>query len=53
MPGADRPAERIAVIVDVLAPDARAVSTDEVVRHADLIVLAVPTTAFESSRAIC
>src|ERR1700738_3027019 len=40
------PAERIAVIVDVLAPGARAVTTDEVVRHADLIVLAVPTHRF-------
>ncbi len=36
------PAERIALIVEVLAPGARAVSTDEVVRHADLIMLAVP-----------
>ena len=40
------PADRIALIVDVLAPGARAVSTDEVVRHADLIVLAVPTHRF-------
>jgi len=40
------PAERIAVIVDVLAPGAHAVSTAEVVRHADLIVLAVPTHRF-------
>ena len=39
-------AERIALTVDVLAPGARAVSTDEVVRHADLIVLAVPTHRF-------
>jgi predicted dinucleotide-binding enzyme len=39
-------AERIALIVDVLAPGARAVSTDGVVRHADLIVLAVPTHRF-------
>jgi 8-hydroxy-5-deazaflavin:NADPH oxidoreductase len=39
-------AERIALIVDVLAPGARPVSTDEVVRHADLIVLAVPTHRF-------
>jgi predicted dinucleotide-binding enzyme len=36
------PAERIELIVDVLAPGARAVSTDEVVRSADLIVLAIP-----------
>jgi predicted dinucleotide-binding enzyme len=39
-------AERIALIVDVLAPGARPVSTDEVVRHADLIVLAVPMHRF-------
>ena len=30
-------AERIALIVEVLAPGARAVTTDEVVDHADLI----------------
>jgi len=40
------PAERIALTVKVLVPGARAVSTDEVVRHADLIVLAVPTHRF-------
>jgi 8-hydroxy-5-deazaflavin:NADPH oxidoreductase len=40
------PAERIALIVDVLAPSARAVSTDDVVRYADLIVLAVPMHRF-------
>jgi 8-hydroxy-5-deazaflavin:NADPH oxidoreductase len=40
------PAEDIALTVDVLAPGARAVTTDEVVRHADLIVLAVPTHRF-------
>jgi predicted dinucleotide-binding enzyme len=40
------PAERIAVIVDVLAPGARAVTTDELVRHADVIVLAVPAHRF-------
>jgi predicted dinucleotide-binding enzyme len=40
------PAERIELIVDVLAPGARAVSTDEVVRSADLIVLAVPMHRF-------
>src|SRR5258708_18659444 len=39
-------AERIALTVDVLATGARAVTTDEVVRHADLIVLAVPTHRF-------
>jgi 8-hydroxy-5-deazaflavin:NADPH oxidoreductase len=36
------PAERIALIVDVLAPGARADSTNNVVGYADLIVLAVP-----------
>jgi predicted dinucleotide-binding enzyme len=39
-------AERIALIVDVLAPGARAASTGEVVRHADLVVLAVPMHRF-------
>jgi 8-hydroxy-5-deazaflavin:NADPH oxidoreductase len=40
------PAERIALIVDVLAPGARAVTTDEVVRVADLVILAVPMHRF-------
>jgi predicted dinucleotide-binding enzyme len=35
-------AERIELIVDVLAPGAHAVTTDQVVRHAALIVLALP-----------
>src|SRR6185436_19585875 len=39
-------ADRIALVVDVLAPGARAVSTDEVIRHADIILLAVPTHRF-------
>jgi 8-hydroxy-5-deazaflavin:NADPH oxidoreductase len=39
-------ADRIALIVEVLAPGARPLSTDEVVRHADLIVLAVPMHRF-------
>ena len=39
-------ADRIALIVEVLAPGARPVSTEEVVRHADLIVLAVPMHRF-------
>jgi 8-hydroxy-5-deazaflavin:NADPH oxidoreductase len=39
-------AEDIALTVDVLAPGARAVTTNEVVRHADIIVLAVPTHRF-------
>jgi 8-hydroxy-5-deazaflavin:NADPH oxidoreductase len=39
-------AEDIALTVDVLAPGARAATTDEVVRHADIIILAVPTHRF-------
>ena len=39
-------AERIALIVDVLAPGARAASTDDVVRFSDLIVLAIPMHRF-------
>jgi 8-hydroxy-5-deazaflavin:NADPH oxidoreductase len=39
-------AEDIALTVDVLAPGARAVTTEEVVRHADIVVLAVPTHRF-------
>src|SRR5438270_6642569 len=39
-------AERIALIVEVLAPGAQAVTTDEVVDHADIIVLAVPMHRF-------
>jgi Predicted dinucleotide-binding enzymes len=40
------PAADIALTVDVLAPGARATTTDEVARHADVIVLAVPTHRF-------
>jgi 8-hydroxy-5-deazaflavin:NADPH oxidoreductase len=40
------PADDIALTVDVLAAGARAATTDEVVRHADIIVLAVPTHRF-------
>jgi predicted dinucleotide-binding enzyme len=40
------PAEDIALTVDVLAPGAHAATTDEVVRRADVIVLAVPTHRF-------
>jgi predicted dinucleotide-binding enzyme len=40
------PADDIALTLDVLAPGARATTTAEVVRHADIIVLAVPTHRF-------
>jgi 8-hydroxy-5-deazaflavin:NADPH oxidoreductase len=40
------PADDIALTVDVLAPGARATTTAEVVRHADIIILAVPTHRF-------
>ena len=43
-------AERIALIVDVLAPGARAASTDDVVRFSDLIVLAIPMHRFRELR---
>jgi 8-hydroxy-5-deazaflavin:NADPH oxidoreductase len=39
-------AQDIALTVDVLAPGARAVVTEQVVRGADIIVLAVPTHRF-------
>ena len=39
-------ADRIELIVEVLAPGAHAVTTEEVARHADLIVLAVPMHRF-------
>ena len=38
--------ERIQLIVEVLAPGARAATTDDVVRHATLIILAVPMHRF-------
>jgi predicted dinucleotide-binding enzyme len=44
------PAERIELIVDVLAPGARALSTDEVVRYAGLVVLAIPMHRFQELR---
>jgi predicted dinucleotide-binding enzyme len=39
-------AERIELIVEVLAPGARALTTDEVVRYAGLVVLAIPMHRF-------
>jgi len=44
------PADRIELIVEVLAPSARALSTDEVVRYAGLIVLAIPMHRFRELR---
>ena len=44
------PAERIDLVVEVLAPGARALSTDEVVSSADLIVLAIPMHRFRELR---
>jgi 8-hydroxy-5-deazaflavin:NADPH oxidoreductase len=43
-------AERIELIVEVLAPGARALTTDEVVRNAGLIVLAIPIHRFRGLR---
>jgi predicted dinucleotide-binding enzyme len=40
------PPDTIALTVDVLAPGARTATTEEVVNHADIIVLAVPTHRF-------
>ena len=40
------PADDIELTVDVLAPGARASTTDEVVRHADIVILAVPMHRF-------
>jgi predicted dinucleotide-binding enzyme len=47
MSGSGEPQE-IELTIDVLAPGARAATTDEVVRDADIIVLAVPTHRFRS-----
>jgi hypothetical protein len=41
-------ADRIELIVKVLAPGARAVTTGDVARHADLIILAVPMHRFRT-----
>jgi 8-hydroxy-5-deazaflavin:NADPH oxidoreductase len=42
--------ERIELIVEVLAPGAHAMTTDDVVHYADLIVLAVPMHRFRGLR---
>ncbi|HEX7265595.1 MAG TPA: NAD(P)-binding domain-containing protein [Candidatus Dormibacteraeota bacterium] len=44
------PAEWIELIVEVLAPGAHALSTDEVVRFADVVVLAIPMHRFPELR---
>jgi predicted dinucleotide-binding enzyme len=44
------PADRIELIVEVLAPGARALSTDEVVKYAGIIVLAIPMHRFRDLR---
>jgi 8-hydroxy-5-deazaflavin:NADPH oxidoreductase len=44
------PTERIELIVEVLAAGARALTTEEVVRHAGLIVLAIPLHRFPEFR---
>ena len=47
--------ERIELIVEVLAPGARAVTTNDVVRYAPIVVLAVPMHRFRgpSKRSVC
>ena len=44
------PADNIALTIDVLASGAHAATTDDVVGHADVIVLAVPTHRFRELR---
>jgi predicted dinucleotide-binding enzyme len=44
------PADNIALTIDVLAPGAHAATTDEVVAHAGVIILAVPTHRFRDLR---
>jgi predicted dinucleotide-binding enzyme len=43
-------ADRIELIVEVLAPGARALTTDEVAGYSDLIVLAIPLHSFRELR---
>jgi predicted dinucleotide-binding enzyme len=45
------PSDNIELAVKILAPGARAATTDEVVRHADVIVLAVPSHRFRELQA--
>ena len=40
------PAEDMALMIEIIVPGARAVSLDEAVAHADLVVLAVPSFRF-------
>src|SRR5437879_4294941 len=44
------PAERIELVIEVLAAGAHAVGTDEVGKYADLIVLAIPMHRFRQLR---
>jgi hypothetical protein len=44
------PADRIELIVEVLAPGARALTTDQVAAYADIIVLAIPLHRFRDLR---
>ena len=44
------PSDNIALTIDVLAPGAHAATTEEVVAHADVIILAVPTHRFRELR---
>lgn len=40
------PVERIALTIEVLVPGARAATTEDVIKHSDVVVLAVPTHRF-------
>ena len=44
------PADDIALTIDVLAPGTHAATTEEVIAHADVIILAVPTHRFRELR---
>jgi len=45
---ASGPPDDIALTIDVLAPGARAVAVEDAVRHAEIVVLAVPTHRFRA-----